>query len=381
MLGVGAVVALFVLAVVGGYEISNGDDGGSGSGPDTEDVFAEADVRALVEDLSAYVEDQRDLAFDEAVDVEVLDADQYRERIVGDAEQDLEDGREDLERAAAAYQAIGLWPADTDPVEVVRRFTGLSSVGFYDPETRQLVVLGSADTPNLRVTLVHELTHALDDQHFDLGRLKDLGDREDESASAFQSLVEGSASRVDSAYEATLSDDERDAIVDEQMAMAEGVDLGGIPPILFAEQQQVYTEGEAFVDALYADGGNDAVDDALRDPPTTSEQILEPEDWRQRDPGVEVDVPEADGDPIDDSGLGQAFFEILVGGGFGPAEDPVPEWDGDNSVLWEDGDEFCVRFAVAGDAEGYEEALTPWAERVDAELAVEDDLLVATSCS
>jgi hypothetical protein len=380
---------LFVASVAVGWWLANGDDDGQGAEADppttTDGALEEADVDRLVEELSAYVEDERDLTFREDVEVEVLDSEAYQERIQASSEEDLDDAEEDLEHVAGAYRAVGLWPEDADdPLEIVRRFSAVSSVGYYDPEVGELVILGTADTPNLRVTLVHELTHALEDQHFDLGRLDDLAEEEDESGSAFRALVEGSASRVDSVYEASLSAEERQSILDEQMELLGDVDLSGIPPVLFVEQEQLYTAGEAFVDALYDEGGNAAIDAALEDPPTTSEQILEPETWPDRDPVVEVDEPEADGEVVESGTFGQAFWGLLVNGMFA-GDDPVPEWDGDNAVLWQDGGEYCLRIALAGDVEGYEEALDDWAESVDADLEVEetggDELLVVTSCA
>jgi hypothetical protein len=380
---------LFIASIAVGWWISSGggddDDGGASDDTPTTTVASleEADVDRLVEHLSAFVEEERDLAFEDEVDVEVLDSQAYQERIQASSEEDLEASEGDLEHVAGAYQAVGFWPDDADdPIEIARRFAAVSSVGYYDPESQELVILGSADTPNLRITLVHELTHALEDQHFDLGRLEDLGQAEDESGAAFRALVEGSASRVDTAYEATLTEDERDDAADEQLALLGEVDLSGIPPILFAEQEQIYTAGEAFVDELYDQGGNAAIDAALEDPPTTSEQILEPEQWPDRDPVVDDDEPEADGEVLESGVWGQGNLDLLANGLYGG--DELPEWDGDNAVLWADGDGYCLRIAIAGDAEGFEEALGDWAEAVDAELRLDqdggDELLVVTSC-
>lgn len=370
-------VVLFAASVGAGLVLADrrdGEDEASG-----EAVLGDDEVDALVEELSAFVEEERGLRFVDEVDVEVLDGEAYRERLIADAEEHEDEDLEDLEQTAAALTAIGLWPEGADVVEISRQFVAVASLGVYDAEEDEMLVLGEADTPNLRLTLVHELTHALDDQHFDLTRLERLSEELDESGSAFSALVEGNASRVESAYEATLSDDEREAIREEQLDLIEDVDLSGIPPVMFALQEWKYVGGEAFVDELVDQGGNDAVDDALEEPPTTSEQILEPDVWPERDPIVDVDQPEAEGEPVELGSLGQAFLGVLVHGPLGAGQD-VPEWDGDNSVGWEAGDEFCVRFALAGDVDGYDEALSTWAGRVDAEVEVVDDLLVAESC-
>ena len=52
-------------------------------------------------------------------------------------------------------------------------------LAFYDPDAKEVVIRGGTkflDVPH-RVVLAHELTHVLQDQHFDLNRLEALGAR------------------------------------------------------------------------------------------------------------------------------------------------------------------------------------------------------------
>ena len=344
--------------------------------PEPVDAIDQAELDAVVADLQAVVEQERGLVFREGIDIELLDDENYIERSRADFEADLAEDPEDLANSAAALGALGLWPEGVDPVEVLGEYLSVGSLGYYDPETGEMVVRGAADTPNLRITLVHELTHALDDQHFDLDR-PELDDRPDEAGFAFSALVEGNASRVEAAYTASLTDEERADAEAEQQGYIDGIDIGGFPPILLAQQQFVYRTGADFVQALYDEGGNAAVDQALEDPPTTTEQILEPEDWPDRDAVVEVPAPEADGEVVEESVAGQFLIHALASLS---EDEPTPEWDGDNTVLWQDGDQDCLRMAVAGDLEALETGLTPWAEQAGAEMAVDGDLLVVTSC-
>ena len=344
--------------------------------PEPVDAIDQADLDALVADLQAMVEEERGLAFREDIDIELLDDAAYVERSRADFEEDLAEDPEDLANSAAALRALGLWPDDVDPVDVLGEYLSVGSLGYYDPETGEMVVRGAADTPNLRITLVHELTHALDDQHFDLDR-PELDDRPDEAGFAFSALVEGNASRVEAAYTASLTDEERADAEAEQQGYIDGIDISGFPPILLAQQQFVYRTGADFVQALFDEGGNAAVDQALEDPPTTTEQILEPDDWPEREAVVEVPAPEADGEVVEEAVAGQFLIHALAGLS---EEAPTPEWDGDNTVLWHDDDQDCLRMAVAGDLEALETGLTPWAEQAGAEMAIDGDVLVVTSC-
>ncbi len=387
---VATVAALALVAValgIGGFLLNRGggDDAATPApdalppattAPEPVDAIDQAELDAVVADLQAVVEQERGLVFREGIDIELLDDENYIERSRADFEADLAEDPEDLANSAAALGALGLWPEGVDPVEVLGEYLSVGSLGYYDPETGEMVVRGAADTPNLRITLVHELTHALDDQHFDLDR-PELDDRPDEAGFAFSALVEGNASRVEAAYTASLTDEERADAEAEQQGYIDGIDISGFPPILLAQQQFVYRTGADFVQALYDEGGNAAVDRALEDPPTTTEQILEPEDWPDRDAVVEVPAPEADGEVVEESVAGQFLIHALASLS---EDEPTPEWDGDNTVLWQDGDQDCLRMAVAGDLEALETGLTPWAEQAGAEMEVDGDLLVVTSC-
>ena len=351
------------------------DESPGPTGP-TGPTIDEAELDELVVELQAVVEEERGLEFREDIDLELLEDEAYVERSRQDFDEDLVDGREDIENSAAALRALGLWPEEGDPVDIVSQYLSVGSLGYYDPETGEMVVRGTADTPNLRITLVHELTHALEDQYFDLDR-PELDDRPDESGSAFSALVEGSAGRVESVYTASLTEEERADAEAEQLEYLDGVDVSDFPPVLLEEQRFVYVTGAAFVQALYDDGGNAAVNRALRRPPTTSEQIQEPETWPEREPVVEVTAPSADGEVVEEGVVGQFLVHALASLS---EDEPTPEWDGDNSVLWQDGDRDCLRMAIAGDLEALETGLTPWAEQVGAEMEVDGDLLVVTSC-
>lgn len=158
------------------------------------------------------------------LDIELLDGAAYIERSRADFEEDLAEDPDDLENAAAALGALGLWPDGVDPVDVLGEYFSVGSLGYYDPETGEMVVRGAADTPNLRTTLVHELTHALDDQHFELDR-PELDDRPDEARLRLLGPRRGQRLRVEAAYTASLTDEERADAEAEQQGYIDGVDL------------------------------------------------------------------------------------------------------------------------------------------------------------
>jgi hypothetical protein len=381
-----AAIALIAVAMMIGTFLATRDDGESvppeaeaAADPSTSPGASATDVDQVVADIEAFVESERELPFLEDVQVEILDQEAYAERAREQFDADIEEDRARLDSAAGFYQAIQLWPAGTDPVETLSHLFTAATLGFYDSEDDELVVRGGNVTPLLRATLAHELTHALDDQHFDLDR-PELEDRSDEAAFAFSALVEGDATRVEEAYRATLSPDEQVAADAEESQIGADADISEVPPIALVEQQFLYTSGGAFVSAVYEAEGNAGVDAAFDDPPVSSEQIMEPEHWLAGgEPATEVEVPEADGDAVDDSVAGQFVFDLLtdlmVGG------EPVPEWEGDHYVLWQDGTRYCMRLALVGEVQDYQADLEPWATGAGATLEMEGDRLLVTACN
>src|SRR6202008_2326975 len=96
---------------------------------------------------------------------------------------------------------LGLIEPDADLRDLTASLFGECVAGFYDPRTDRLaVVTGTATgtTVVAEMTLAHELTHALEDQRFDLDTGELSGS--DDSALAYHGLVEGTATSLMYSY-------------------------------------------------------------------------------------------------------------------------------------------------------------------------------------
>ncbi len=181
--------------------------------------------------------------------------------------------------------------------------------GFYDTETKELVVRGPHLTPFVRQVLVHELTHALDDQHFDL----DPDFLDDEAALAFEALVEGDAVVVESRYLASLPEAERQAAAAEEEATFGGA--GGRIPDIEAELGAFpYRDGPRLVAALLAAGGPGRLDAAFRSPPVSSAEVLHPERFLDGPGRATVPPVAAEGRVVDDGVLGEVVLRLVLAG-------------------------------------------------------------------
>jgi hypothetical protein len=327
-----------------------GGPGGGGSGsPPSEDELA-----TVVEDISAFVEEERGLEFREPVDVELADDAEFEERLLADFEED----QEELEETGVLLAALGLVDPGEDVVEAMRSLLGAGVVGFYDPETAELVVRGANLGPYVRSTVAHELVHALDDQHFGLDR-PEYDEADDETSFGFSAVVEGNARRIENAYMASLSEDER-ALADQEamdLAFDSAVDLLSVPPAMIALITAPYDRGEPFVEALLADGGQEALDAAYEAPPRTSEQVLEPDGYLASEEAVDVPHPRPAGEVLDEGMAGQLLIEIVLGGpiglgALGEGSEAAEGWGGDWAVAWRDGERSCATLTIVGDTEG-----------------------------
>jgi hypothetical protein len=342
------VVAVVLLAVRDGGSAPSDGEADAGRAGEDQAGAGDDEVARVIEEVQTFVGAVRDLDWLRDVEVELADDEAFRARLLEDAVED----REELEQDAAVLRALRLLADDVDLYDALLAFLGDSVIGFYDPETDELVLRGTSLSPYVRSTLAHELTHALDDQHFELHR-PDLDDADDESGLAFSSVVEGNAVRVERAYRETMSDEERAELRREEEQLAAGIDFASIPPVLPLIIGFPYIYGPPFVEAIHAEGGERAVDDALRSPPTTSEHILSPETWIAGELATDVPEPDAGGEVVDSGTYGQWALHITLVGEVGQraAADAARGWGGDAYVAWRDGERTCVRARFAMDTD------------------------------
>jgi hypothetical protein len=369
---VAVVAVVAVVGLLGAVLMVRSSGSGTGVGPEPQEQDApgttagppadEEEMRAVVDEVSAFVEEERGLEFREPVDVELLEDEEFEARLLEDFDEDAEE----LEATATVLRALGLIDPDADVVESLRALLGAGVVGFYDSETGELVVRGASITPSVRMVMAHELTHALDDQHFELER-PELEDAEDESDFAFTALVEGSARRVESAYLESLSEEEAEQALLEQLQMQSEDDLSAIPSILVEQLTAPYELGLTFVRDLIDAGGQEQLDAAFRAPPTTSEQVVEPQAYLDGEGAVPVEAPAVTGDVVEEGTLGQLLITQVLEAELDSDEvaEAAAGWGGDRAVAWRDGERACMTAAVVGDtAEDttrLSDAFTEWA--------------------
>jgi hypothetical protein len=130
----------------------------------------------------------------------------FRRQVTADEDELTDEEREEFEHTAGIFRALGLIDGDVDLFTASNHLAGEGILGYYSVDDKLIRIRGTTLTPATKTTLVHELTHALQDQHFDIGsqRKKFEDSEESEKAAAFAALVEGDASRIENAYRQDL---------------------------------------------------------------------------------------------------------------------------------------------------------------------------------
>ena len=310
--------------------------------PDTVGGLDEPMATAVAE-LEAFVASARGLPFLEPVDVAVLEDGAFRRALSGG--EPLEEL--DVEVETGVLRALGLVD-EGDDLGSAGELDADTVAGFYDPGTRELVVRGARLTPFVRQVLVHELVHALDDQHFDLE--PDVVD--DEAALAFEALVEGNAVRIETRYLESLPPGERREAAAEEEATFGGESVDALPEVFLHLGAFPYAEGPELVAALLAAGGQARLDDAFRSPPTSSADVLHPDRFLAGRGPARVPPVVADGPLVDEGVVGELLLRFILARSR-PREQArraAAGWAGDRYVAWQTGKRTCVRTAVVLDS-------------------------------
>ena len=267
------VLAALASAVVGVSRSHAQDTRAGGVADDASLTGARRTILAELPRLQAFVAKDRGLAWKKSVNPEVLDDKDFVAAL------DSDDGSSsssegDPDDIGTTFAAMGLAKDADSFYDDANGATDSDVVGFYDDQTERLVVRGRAWTPSMEYTLVHELTHAIQDQNFDLGRLDASARTDDETILTVRALIEGDAERVADDYYDQQPTSWQDAVDGDQGSAPESptpiVDIYGALPYVF---------GEDFVGGLFDKGGNAAVDAAFHAPPSTTQQLLHPDEW------------------------------------------------------------------------------------------------------
>jgi hypothetical protein len=339
--GVLVAVVVALLAAFAAIGIAMGEE-------EAEQAAPIEPVAERVEEVARGVERVRELEFRRLPRVRLVNVDEATRDSLRELDEYLPRRRQRIEEGLLTM--LGLLPADVGLREVLGKALTEEVAGYYTPRTDTMALVRGAGLDGFfgEITLAHELTHALDDQHFDIephGASGFLSDR----AVADAALSEGSATIAMFEYLALtqaagqeLPAGVRSRLLEELDQLALPVSTG-LPRYVREAFLFSYAAGARFVDRLQGSGGWAAVDDAFsEDPPLSSEQIMHPRKYEAgerpvgvRLPGMAAELPEGARRLVrGDLGEFDTAQFLLDANGRRRSEEAAAGWGGSALELW-----------------------------------------------
>ncbi len=304
--------------------------------------------------------------------------------------------QEEIDNGVEEGKMIGLYPPDMKIERKDLADITLELAGFYDPRRKDIVVIDrpiavalpkryrNAVTERMKLetagTLGHELTHALQDQHFDIGAAQKKYKGDTDRELAYKAIVEGDATlsgfsvvtgRVDDRtidyFDTHLQD-----IVPIFMGRMEGKPRAMTYPLIFQ-----YTEGARFVAEAYHRKRWDGVNALFKGPPLSTQQIMHPELYFDRPTPAKTviltgyDKVLRDWKKVDEDTLGELMLKIMIERTMGeqtPYVEAATKWAGDRIVELQKGKSLTVlwmlTFRNAGSADNFDRLYSGILDRV-----------------
>jgi hypothetical protein len=216
-------------------------------------------------------------------------------------EEDIDD--DDRERARQmrdAWVQIGLIAPETDLVKARLDQAEKDVAGYYKSGSDTFRLLSHVSEREVRAVMAHELTHALEDQHYDLLSVQKRAANADQAV-AIRSVIEGSAMVT------TLQIQRRQGGIGKakeeaaQASQARAQRVRQAPTWLQMQVLMPYTLGFSFLlrgkpwELLFDGVRIEDIDKAYAEPPHSTREILHPEqywDRSRRESGRPLTMPD-----------------------------------------------------------------------------------------
>jgi hypothetical protein len=267
-----------------------------------------------------------------------------------------------MQRGEIVLKKFGLLDRDFDLKPFMLALLKEQIAGYYDSKTKTVYMLDWIDPETQKPVLVHELTHALQDQHTDLEKWNDQSPADpshnvsedndhlakDELDTARTAVLEGQAMAVFVDY--SLKPSGRSIIknpelldqLENQMQSTDDSPVLARAPLLLSESLLFpYRDGLSFEQDIWMDKGKKAAFAGVLDrPPASSWEVMNPRLYEQGKQSPVLVLPDIHPllnklyKPYDIGQVGQLDLRILaqIFGGEAAARELTPAWDG--GIYW-----------------------------------------------
>jgi hypothetical protein len=182
-------------------------------------------------------------------------------------------------------EAFGLLPKGFDLDAFMVDVLTEQVEGLYDPKTQEFYIADWSPLDDQRMVMAHELTHALEDQHFQIERWVKAARPNEDAELARDAVLEGSAMAAMVDYLMLSTGRSLKDLPDFDPSMLLG-DLGSTPtlqkapPFLKDTLIFPYIGGLSFSAAILRNTGWAALPGVFEKPPVSTQQILHPALYR-----------------------------------------------------------------------------------------------------
>jgi hypothetical protein len=276
--------ALFVIAIlIAAATFTSRSFAQQATAPATAPPSAEkadaADFAAAADEVLAQMSEITGLALRSPLKKSLRSREQIRAHII----QEMNDDKDAAERYAGARsaEAFGLLPKGFDLDSFMIDLLTEQIAGLYDPKAHEFYVADWIHIEDQRMVMAHELTHALEDQHFQIEAWAKAARPNDDSELARESVLEGSAMVAMVEYLLQGSGRSLQDLPDIDPAMligdmAETPLLKKAPPFLKDALIFPYLDGLTFSATILKPSGWQALSGIFTKPPVSTQQILHP---------------------------------------------------------------------------------------------------------
>jgi hypothetical protein len=268
-------------------------------------VTGEADAQradALLQraaDITDKVVKLRGLAKKREIARGIMDRDAIGKRLLQRIDEEYT--AEELVAEELVLKRLGLLPPEADYKQLVIDLFAEQIAGFYDPADSTLYIadVERDDKAGLDdILMAHEIDHALQDQHFGLGRFMKPIKNQGDATTARQALVEGDGTALMFEYmmknlgkDVPWADSRATDAMIEQMSLAVAQQGFEHAPLVLRETMLFpYMNGLGFVAHFRKHHPWSEVDRIYKKPPLSTEHILHPETYVDYERPDEVTV-------------------------------------------------------------------------------------------
>ncbi len=317
------------------------------------------------------IQELRELSFKSSVPVVVMTPDQAEQAILEEIHREYTD--QELKTEGEAGSMVGLYPRGIDLKAEELKLLKNQIAGFYDSHRKEMILVsGNVDIGFWnRLTeftiqrdlvgemlLAHELTHALQDQHFEVDSQLDKLDDNDDRQLALKSVAEGDATLAGLAYATgKMNDDTVNILVArlDQLPAQFAAQTIGTPAALSEPLIFQYSAGARFVGEAFHRGGWKAVDELYHNPPQSSQQIMHPAFYFDH-PVLPADITISgyqqvlpDWEKASENSLGALMLQVILKRNLGPGAPEVrlaDRWAGDRMIVLRKGGSLTILWVI-----------------------------------